>query len=175
VAVVGLLVNLASALILRDDHGHAELEGHHHHDHNLRAAYLHVLADALTSLLAIVALTAGKYLGWMWMDPVMGIVGSLVIARWSLGLLRQTSAVLLDGEIQVDEREAIRSLIEGDRDNRVADLHVWRVGPRHLAAIVSVVTHDPQAPEHYKDLLSERRDLVHLTVEVHGCPEEQAA
>jgi len=145
VAVVGLVVNLASALILRDDyHDNAETRGHHHRDHNLRAAYLHVLADALTSLLAIVALGTGKFLGWMWMDPVMGIVGSVVIARWSLGLLRQTSTVLLDGEVGAEQREAIRSLIEADGDSRVADLHVWRVGPSHLAAILSVVTHDPR-------------------------------
>ena len=176
VAVVGLVVNLASSFILREDHrGPAELENHHHHDHNLRAAYLHVLADALTSLLAIVALNAGKFLGWMWMDPAMGIVGSVVIARWSYGLLRQTSAVLLDGEIGQKQCEAIRSLIEADGDNRVADLHVWRVGPSHLAAIVSIVTHDPRNPVHYKALLSERADLVHVTVEVHHCPGERAA
>ncbi|MGH0038401.1 MAG: CDF family Co(II)/Ni(II) efflux transporter DmeF [Myxococcota bacterium] len=176
VAVVGLVVNLASALILSDHHhDHAEPGGHHHHDHNLRAAYLHVLADALTSLLAIVALSAGKFLGWMWTDPVMGIVGSVVIARWSLGLLRQTSVVLLDGEVDAEQREAIRSLIEADGDNRVADLHVWRVGPSHLAAIVSVVTHEPKAPDHYKALMAGRTDLVHLTVEVHRCPEDRAA
>jgi cation diffusion facilitator family transporter len=173
---VGLVVNLASALILRDDHhDHAGPGGHHHHDHNLRAAYLHVLADALTSLLAIVALSAGKFLGWTWMDPIMGIVGSVVIARWSLGLLRQTSAVLLDGEMGAEQLEAIRSLIEADGDSRVADLHVWRVGPSHLAGILSVVTHEPKAPDHYKALLSGWSDLVHLTVEVHGCPEERAA
>jgi cation diffusion facilitator family transporter len=177
VAVVGLVVNLASALILHDGHHHehAEPGGHHHHDHNLRAAYLHVLADALTSLLAIFALGAGKFLGWMWMDPVMGIVGSVVIARWSLGLLRQTSAVLLDGEVGAEQREAIRSLIEADGHDRVADLHVWRVGPKHLAVIVSVVTHEPKTPDHYKALLSGRSDLAHLTVEVHRCPSEQAA
>lgn len=175
VAAVGLMVNLASALLLRDDHrDDAALDAHHHRDHNLRAAYLHVLADALTSLLAIVALSAGKFLGWMWMDPVMGIVGSVVIARWSLGLLRQTSTVLLDGEVGTEQREAIRSVVEADGDNRVADLHVWRVGPRHLAAIVSVVTHQPQTPDHYKALLSGRTDLVHLTVEVHRCPEQGA-
>jgi cation diffusion facilitator family transporter len=177
VAAVGLVVNLASALILSDGHhGHDQSESHHHHhDHNLRAAYLHVLADALTSVLAIVALSAGKFLGWMWMDPVMGIVGSVVIARWSIGLLRQTSAVLLDGEIEVEQREEIRSLIEADSDDRVADLHIWRVGPSHLAALVSVVSHEPRAPDHYKALLSRRADLVHLTVEVHRCPEEQEA
>ena len=176
VAMVGLVVNLVSAFILREDHhGPAEFEIHHHHDHNLRAAYLHVLADALTSVLAIVALSAGKFLGWMWMDPVMGIVGSVVIARWSYGLLGQTSAVLLDGEIGKEPREAIQSLVEADGDNRVADLHLWRVGPNHLAAIVSIVTHHPRDPDHYKALLSERADLVHVTVEVNPCPAEPAA
>jgi cation diffusion facilitator family transporter len=177
VAVVGLIVNLASAWILHDGHahGHAEPGGHVHHDHNLRAAYLHVLADALTSLLAIVALGTGRFLGWTWMDPVMGIVGSLVIARWSLGLLRQTSAVLLDGEVDAEQREAIRSRIEADGEDRVVDLHVWRVGPSHLAVIVSVVTHEPRPPGHYKALLADRPDLAHVTVEVHRCPSEQAA
>ena len=176
VAVVGLLVNLVSAFILRDeDHHHGEPGLPQHHDHNLRAAYLHVVADALTSLLAIVALTAGKFLGWTWMDPVMGIVGSVVIARWSMGLLRETSAVLLDGEVGEGQREAIVSLIEADGEDRVADLHIWRVGPSHLAAILSVVTHDPKAPIYYKDLLAERSDLVHLTVEVQVCTDEEAA
>ena len=156
VAVIGLIVNLASAFILRDDHAHdggdRKHHDHHHRDHNLRGAYLHVLADALTSVLAIVALLAGKRLGWVWMDPAMGVVGSLVIARWSYGLLRDSSGVLLDAEIPVGRREAIRATVEADADNRVVDLHVWRVGPRHLAAIVSVVSHVPREPDHYKAL-----------------------
>lgn len=169
VAVIGLVVNLLCAYLLRGDHDHhhgvvdegvREHHHRHHHDHNLRAAYLHVLADALTSLLAIAALTTGKYLGWTWMDPVMGVVGSLVIARWSLGLLRETSHVLLDAELGKDRRHAIIQTIERDADNRVADLHVWRVGPRHLAAIVAVVTHTPRSPEYYKRLLSHHGDLV---------------
>lgn len=173
VAVVGLAVNLLSAFILRDHHDHSEAgDHHHHHDHNLRGAYLHVLADALTSVLAIVALTAGKHLGWVWMDPAMGIVGSLVIARWSYGLLRDTSGVLLDAEVPAERRDDIRAAIEADADNRVADLHIWRVGPRHLAAVISVVTHQPRAPEHYKALLREHGDLVHITVEVHRCAGE---
>ncbi len=184
VAVLGLLVNFGSAVLLRDghdgEHGHASDEGGsvsdehghghgHHHDHNLRAAYLHVLADALTSLLAIAALSAGKYLGWSWMDPLMGLVGALVIAKWSVGLLRDTGHVLLDAEVGEERREAIRSAIERDADNCVTDLHVWRVGPRHLATIVSVVTHEPRDPVHYKTLLSSFSDLVHVTVEVHRC------
>jgi cation diffusion facilitator family transporter len=185
VAVLGLMVNLGCALLLRDqDHAHdrdrdhdhdpdpAHDGGHghgEHHDHNLRAAYLHVLADALTSVLAIVALLAGRSLGWTWMDPGMGIVGSLVIARWSWGLLRDTSHVLLDGEIAGARREAITRAVEADADNRVADLHVWRVGPRELAAIVSVVTHTPRDPAHYRALLGAFPDLAHVTVEVNGC------
>ncbi len=171
VAAIGLAVNLASAFVLRDrgEHGGEDGHAHRHRDHNLRGAYLHVTADALTSVLAIVALVTGKHLGWTWMDPVMGIVGSLVIARWSYGLLRDTGRVLLDAEVPSARRDAVRAAIEADADNRVADLHIWRVGPQHLAAIVSVVTHRPRAPEHYKDLLRGDADLVHLTVEVHGC------
>jgi cation diffusion facilitator family transporter len=163
VAVVGLVVNLVSAVLLRE---HEEQE-HGHHDHNLRGAYLHVLADAFTSLLAIAALGAGKFLGWTWMDSVTGILGSIVIARWSVGLLRDTGAVLLDAEVPEGQRREIQAAIEADADNRVADLHLWRVGPRHLAAIVSVVTHEPREPAHYKELLRRFSDLAHVTVEVH--------
>jgi cation diffusion facilitator family transporter len=165
VACMGLAVNVICALVLRED------DGHDHHDHNLRGAYLHVLADALTSVLAIAALSTGKLLGWTWMDPIMGLVGSVVIARWSYGLLRDTSRVLLDAELSDARREAIRAAIESDGDARLADLHVWRVGPRHLAGIVSVVAHAPSEPEHYKRLLAGQRDLVHVTVEVNACPD----
>jgi cation diffusion facilitator family transporter len=181
VAVVGLLVNVVSALLLRGRHAHQHdhpapdgpADDVRHHDHNLRGAYLHVLADALTSVLAILALLAGKSLGWAFMDPVMGIVGGLVIARWSYGLLRDTGAVLLDGEVPQERRRLIHTAIETQDDARVADLHVWRVGPEHLAAIVSVVTHTPRPPEHYKRLLSKQTDLVHLTVEVNCCEHAQ--
>ncbi len=178
VAAVGLAVNLACAWLLRDHdrgHGHevdpARGAGarHDHRDHNLRAAYVHVLADALTSVLAIAALLTGKVLGWTWMDPVMGIVGALVIARWSVGLVRDTSAVLLDAETEAGRREAIRGAIEAGRDDRVSDLHVWRVGPRHLAAIVSVVASAPETPSAYKERLQGFPDLAHVTVEVHQC------
>jgi len=173
VAVVGLLVNLLSALLLRD-HEHEEEQGSdHHHDHNLRGAYLHVLADAFTSLLAIGALTAGKLLGWTWMDSITGILGSIVIARWSLGLLKDTSAVLLDAEVADGRRQEIQEAVEKDVDNRVADLHLWRVGPHHLAAIVSVVTHEPREPSHYKELLRKFDDLAHVTIEVHRCNENR--
>jgi Co/Zn/Cd efflux system component len=123
-------------------------------------------------VLAIVALSAGKVLGWVWMDPTMGVVGSIVIATWSWKLLRDTGHVLLDAELDEREREELQRLIESDRDSRVADLHVWRVGPRHLAAIVSVVTHQAREPEHYKALLAQRPDLAHVTVEVHLCAGE---
>lgn len=169
VAVAGLAVNLLSALLLRDadhHHGHGE---HVHADHNLRGAYLHVLADALTSVLAIGALAAGKYLGWAWMDAATGVIGSAVIARWSLRLLSDTSSVLLDAEVPEARRQAVRRAIEDDADNRVADLHLWRVGPEHLAAIVSVVTDRPREPAHYKRLLSCFPDLAHVTVEVNPC------
>jgi len=172
VAVVGLVVNLVSALMLRGEHHHHG-DTHHHHDHNLRGAYLHVLADALTSVLAIAALATGKLLGWTWMDPVMGIVGSLVIGRWSYGLLRDTGRVLLDAEVPEESRARIRAALEADADNRVADLHIWRVGPAHMAVIVSLVTHTPRAPEHYAALLDGFGDLAHVTVEVHACDDGQ--
>ena len=175
VAVVGLLVNLVSALLLRDhEHDAEHASVHHHHDHNLRGAYLHVLADAVTSLLAIAALTAGKFLGWTWMDALTGILGSIVIARWSLGLLRDTSAVLLDAEVPDQRRREIQAAVEADLDNRVSDLHLWRVGRRHLAAIISVVTHEPRDPSHYKELLRQFDDLAHVTIEVHRCTDEAA-
>lgn len=170
VAVLGLLVNLVSAVLLHDHH-HDHDHGHHH-DHNLRAAYLHVLADALTSVLAIAALLAGKLYGWNWLDPVMGIVGALIIARWATGLLRESGAILLDGGVPATTRRAIRATIEADADNEVADLHVWPVSPHHLAAIVTVVTHHPQPPEHYRALLSDVAGLAHVTVEVNRCEGE---
>jgi len=185
VAVLGLAVNLISAWILGAGHAHGHQHGHdhdhghdhghqhgHHHDHNLRAAYLHVLADALTSVLAIVALLCGKMFGWVWMDAAMGIVGALIISRWAYGLLRDSGRVLLDSAVSDDTAEAVRRAIEDDSDNRVVDLHLWRVGPKHLGAIVSLVTHYPRPPEHYKALLAPFRDLAHVTVEVNVCADE---
>jgi len=168
VAVVGLAVNLISAYLLRGQHDHGTGHGHHH-DHNLRAAYLHVLADALTSLLAIVALVTGKAFGWVWMDPIMGIVGALIISRWSYGLLIDTGKVLLDRDVNQEAVEKIRSIVESDSDNRVSDLHVWRVGSHHLSAIISIVTHYPKSPDHYKNLLADYDEMVHVTVEVNPC------
>ena len=172
VAVIGLAVNLISAYLLRGQHQHSHDHGtghNHHHDHNLRAAYLHVLADALTSLLAIAALITGKTFGWIWMDPLMGIVGALIISRWSYGLLVDTSKVLLDRDVNVNAVKEIQSIVESDSDNRVTDLHVWRVGSHHLSVIISVVTHYPKPPEHYKKLLAGISEMAHLTVEVNPC------
>lgn len=177
VAVVGLAVNLVCAWLLRDDHAHHHHgHGHHHehgnghHDHardnNLRAAYLHVLADALTSMLAIVALLAGRSYGWLWADLVMGVAGALVIARWSWGLIRDSGAVLLD---RIPDEEdlpgEIREALETDTD-RIADLHVWQVGPGHHAAIISLVSSNPKEPSDYKARLAEIHELAHITVEV---------
>jgi len=176
VAVLGLVVNLVCAYLLhaKEVHGHDQhhTSRHQHHDHNLRAAYLHVLADALTSFLAIFALLTGKHFGWVWMDPVMGIVGAIVIIRWSLGLLSETSRILLDSEAAPDLTEKIRSVIEADSDNLVADLHVWQVSPHHLSVILTVVTHFPQKPDHYKSLLKDFIGDAHVTVEVQKCESE---
>lgn len=170
VAGIGLLVNVISAFMLRDEHGHAH--DHDHHDHNLRAAYMHVLADTMTSLLAIFALLAGKYIGWNWLDPVMGIVGSAVITSWAYGLLKETGPILLDASIEEDYQRAIQETIENDADNRVSDIHVWKVGANHYAAIISLVTHYPSNMEHYKNLLRDFHKLSHITIEVHECKEK---
>ncbi len=176
VAFVGLVVNVISAFLLQERHHHGH--GHDHgqikkfRDHNLRAAYFHVLADALTSVLAIIALFTGKAFGWIWMDPIMGIVGALIISRWSYGLLVDTGKVLLDRDVNQEAVEEIRAIIEADSDNRVADLHVWRVGSHHLSAIVSIVTHYPRSPDHYKKLLTDYDEIVHVTVEVNPCDTE---
>jgi len=177
VAVLGLLVNIVSALILKDDHDHTHHHGHghdheHHHDHNLRAAYMHVLADALTSLLAIIALLSGKYFGWNWLDPMMGIVGAVIITRWAYGLVQQTGPILLDGSIDKKYQSAIEQTIEGDSDNRISDIHIWKISANHYAAIISLVTHFPKPTEYYKDLLSGFHRLSHITVEVHQCETE---
>ena len=175
VAFVGLVVNVISAFLLQEKHGHHHGHGHDHdhnkkfRDHNLRAAYFHVLADALTSVLAIIALFTGKAFGWIWMDPIMGIVGALIISRWSYGLLVDTGKVLLDRDVNQEAVEEIRAIIEADSDNRVSDLHVWRVGSHHLSAIVSIVTHYPKSPDHYKNLLEGYDEISHVTVEVNSC------
>jgi len=174
VALLGLAVNIVCAFLLQDQHDHDHSHHHdgHHHDHNLKAAYLHVLADALTSLLALAALITGKYLGWDRLDPLMGMVGAAVITRWAWGLLKETGPILLDGNINDATLAAIRNRLESDSDTRIADMHVWKVGAVDYAAIISVVTHFPRETEYYKELLSDFRELSHLTVEVHTCTSE---
>ena len=177
VAVIGLVVNLVSAFLLEDHDHHAhdhhdDSHDHDHHDHNLRAAYIHVLADALTSLLAIIALFAGKYLGWVWMDAIMGLVGALVIGKWAYGLVQETTSILLDGTIDKEVKLAIVNSIEGDKDNRITDLHIWKVSENHLVATISLVTHYPQEPIYYKQLLNHIRSLSHVIVEVNHCQGE---
>lgn len=185
VAVLGLVINLITAWMLKDDHQHGHDDddahshanahdhghdhAHEHHDHNLKAAYVHVLADALTSLLAIAALLAGLFWGLNWLDPAIGIVGSIIIARWAWTLLGTTGRILLDADPSAVTTNAVRKAIEGDPDNRIADLHVWRVGPGHLAAVLTVVTHEPRPPAHYKSLLANIPNLSHVTVEVELC------
>lgn len=174
VAILGLIVNIVSAVLLggghhhghdhhRHDHdGHGHGHDHHHHDNNLRSAYIHVLADALTSVLAIAALLGGRYLGWTWLDPVMGIVGSLVIAVWAWSLLRDTAAVLLDTSDAHLEQE-VRQEVEAPGDARITDLHIWRLGPGAHAAIVSVAgTADANA---IRARLKPVHELAHITVE----------
>jgi len=176
VACIGLFINVVSAFLLKDDHNHTHHDHndahHHHHDHNLKAAYLHVMADALTSVLAIVALVSGKYLGWNWLDPVMGIVGAFIITRWSFGLLKQTGPILLDASIEKEYKSKIIDAIENDSDNRISDIHVWKVGANHYAAIISLVTHYPNSTEYYKKLLKKFNKLSHVTIEVNYCEEE---
>ena len=178
VAGIGLIVNLACAWLLAGkhghDHGHAHDHVHTHTDHNLRSAFAHVLADAATSVLAILGLLAAWIYGWVWMDALMGIIGALVIARWSIGLLLDTGAVLLDAVPDKKLGEAIRNVLETEGD-RVADLHLWRVGPGHMAAIISIVSDHPAPPSAYKRRLDHIAHLAHVTVEVQPCEHAKAA
>ncbi|QVW21865.1 CDF family Co(II)/Ni(II) efflux transporter DmeF [Pseudomonas hormoni] len=164
IAIVGLIVNVVSALLLGHGHNHDHAHDHHGNDNNLKSAYVHVIADALTSVLAIVALLAGRYLGWVWLDPVIGIVGAIVIARWAWLLMGATSAVLLD---QTDEHvaEEIRELVEKPGDATITDLHVWRVGPEAHAAIVSVMGQSSTNAESIRERLKSVHEVSHLTVE----------
>ncbi|HEY4990182.1 MAG TPA: cation diffusion facilitator family transporter, partial [Opitutaceae bacterium] len=173
IGLVGLCVNVASALMLKHGHahgGHGHSHGHDHPHHgddlNMKAAYVHVIADAITSILAISALLAGKYLGWVWMDPVMGIVGSAVVAQWAWGLLRDTSTILLDRTPETDLTSEIRSAVEADEGTRITDLHVWQVGVGQFSATVSIVARDPRTPEHYRKIFSEHEELRHVTIEI---------
>lgn len=181
IAVVGLAVNVVCALILKDDphhhhahsHEHAN-EGHQRHDLNLRAAYLHVLADALTSVTAITALSLGYFFGLGWLDPVMGLVGTVVIVSWAYTLLRDTSSILLDWiPAHTDLPVVIHETIENDGDSTIADLHIWQVGVGKFAAIVSVVAHHPKTPEEYRRALKIHEELVHVTVEVQICHDHE--
>lgn len=182
VAVIGLIVNLLSAWLLRDDHHHHHHHGHghhHHHDHdhdhhhghgqdnNLRAAYLHVLADALTSVLAIVALLLGRAYGWFWADPVMGIVGAIVISRWSWGLIKDSGGVLLDRVPEGGHIEAkVRKAMENGSD-KITDLHIWQIGPGHYSVIASIASEAPKTVAEYKAILDHIDHVSHKTVEVH--------
>lgn len=181
VAVLGLIVNGGSAALLittPHEHAHGHHHGHHHehgHDQNLRAAYLHVLADALTSLLAIAALLAGKYYGAEWLDPLMGIVGGLLVARWSYGLIRDSSRVLLDAQAEPERVAAIKSAIESDSSDRVTDLHVWCIGHGIFAAELSILSNHPRSPDEYRTSIPEHLDVAHATIEVRHNTENEDA
>ncbi len=187
VAVIGLAVNLASAWLLHGaqgghahhdhdhdhDHGHGHAHGPHAHggvDLNLRAAYAHVLADALTSVLAIGALAAALWLGWEWLDPLVGILGAVVIGVWAWGLLRQSAAVLLDREMDDPLVDRVRAALESDGDARIADLHVWRVGRKGYAVVACLVADAPLAPAQYRARLDRHPEVVHVMIEVNRCP-----
>ena len=227
VAVLGLLVNLASVALLAragaDHHGHGQGHAHshahghahehapghshghaashppggphshahdqphqhagghvhagrpaHQADHNFRAAYVHVLADAFTSVLAIAALAAGLWLGWRWVDPLVAMVGAVVIGQWSWGLLRSTSLALVDATADAPLRQAVQAAIESDGDAKLADLHVWQIGPQAWSVVLSVVADEPLAAADYRARLQPLRQLRHVTVEVHRCPQHAA-
>lgn len=184
IAVLGLVVNVVCAMILgkahHHDHGHTHSHGHdHHHDHghhhdlNLKSAYLHVIADAATSVLAIVALAGGWIYGWSWLDPVMGIVGAVLVAVWAKGLIVETSKVLMDREMDHPVVDEIREVVEtaGDAgDTRITDLHVWRVGKKVYSCAMTVVTHDAElTPDVVRERLSVHEEIVHSTIEIHRC------
>ncbi|NIY88294.1 CDF family Co(II)/Ni(II) efflux transporter DmeF [Vibrio campbellii] len=169
VAVIGLVVNLASMLLLQDHHhhGHDHHDHHeheHHHDHNLTAAYFHVLADTLTSLLAIVALIVGKFYGWVWLDAMMGIVGAVVIGKWTLGLMKQTAPVLLDESINKSYRDEITETLTPYAE--IVDLHIWKVSGHHYSAAIALKNHSDKTLDEFKQLLSKFDKIHHLTLEV---------
>jgi cation diffusion facilitator family transporter len=177
IAAASLAINLICAFVLKDKphhhHGHAH-DGHHHdHDLNLKAAYLHVLADAFTSVGAIVALSAGYFLGWVWLDAAMGLVGTIVILSWAYTLLRDTGSILLDRvPASSDLPVVIREGIE-DGDSKITDLHIWQVGVNQFAAVISVVAHNPKTPAEYRQALKIHEELVHVNVEVQMCHEHE--
>jgi cation diffusion facilitator family transporter len=173
IAGVGLGINLLSAWLLRDEHehdhqNHGQRHDHPHRDLNLRSAYVHVLADAAVSILAVIGLSIAWALGWLWIDAAMGIIGAAVISNWAFGLMRDAGAVLLDVRPNAELVRSVRERLENGFD-RVADLHLWRVGPGHNAVVATVVTHEPQAPNFYKERLATLPGLSHVTIEVERC------
>jgi cation diffusion facilitator family transporter len=192
VAFIGLVVNGASMFILGDnahahtdhdhhDHAHANADNPDHHsqththahakgtDQNLKAAYLHVFTDALTSILAIIALFGAKFFQFNWMDPFMGVLGAFLVINWSVGLIRATSRVLLDHQIHLQTQQKIIRALEGYKDTRVSDLHIWSIGPGIYSSVVSIVTKAPESPDIYKALIPEDAGVVHTTIEIHLC------
>lgn len=168
VAIIGLVVNVVSAFILKDDHHHHHHEdhSHHHHDHNMKAAYLHVLADTLTSVLAIVALLIGKYIGLIWMDPLMGIVGAIVIFHWSFGLIKESGAVLLDRSVDSSTLEKV-SIAMNEKNTVVNDIHVWKIASSHQSAILSLSSNEPLSSEEYRAIVKEALPHVsHMSFEI---------
>jgi cation diffusion facilitator family transporter len=166
VAVVGLVVNGISMLILKEGHHH-DHDGHTHHDHNLMSAYLHVLADALTSILAIGALLAARYLGWVWFDPVMGLVGAALVARWSWGLIRSTGRVLLDFTADDQLIDDVRHAIEQE-GARILDLHVWAIGPAMHCVVASIETRSATPAQQYRDKVLAIAHVVHASIEINS-------
>jgi cation diffusion facilitator family transporter len=187
IAAVGLIVNLVSALILGNAHHHHHGEGeHHHHGHdhhhhgsahhhdlNLKSAYIHVIADAATSVLAIAALAGGWLYGWAWLDPVMGIIGAIVVASWAKNLIADTGKILLDREMDHPVVDEIRAAVESgseDTGTRVTDLHVWRVGRQSYSCALSIITHDATlTPARVREQLAVHEEIVHSTIEVQQC------
>lgn len=193
VAIIGLLVNFICAWILKPHgghhHDHHEIDSHDHHyhehhhgkhgeDYNYRAAFLHVVADAMTSVFAIAALLIGKYYGWVRLDPVAGFLGGAMILWWAYGLMRQTSRILLDGDISLKKMQEMKEILEEGSTNEILDLHAWHISENDLAIIVAILTDHPQPPEHYHALLNPFDNLKHVTVEIHRrdeCAAKEAA
>ncbi|MFL6304168.1 MAG: CDF family Co(II)/Ni(II) efflux transporter DmeF [Candidatus Sulfotelmatobacter sp.] len=183
IAALGLCINLLTAFLLRNDHDHDyghthkhedeehkhDGRGNHHQDHNLHAAFVHVVADAAVSVLVIVGLIAGRQFGWFWLDPLMGLVATIVILNWSWSLVRAAGAVLLDASPDPSLPAKIVGRLETEGD-RISDLHLWRLGPGHIAGIISMISDHPQSPGSYKKRLSDLHSLSHLTIEVERCP-----
>lgn len=169
VAIIGLIVNIVSVFVLHDDHHHhgEDHKEHHHHDHNMKAAYFHVLADTLTSILAIVALLTGKYFGWIWMDAIMGIVGAAVISRWSYGLIKQSSEVLLDKSVCSSSLTKVIDAVKAQNETIIYDIHIWKIAPAHQALILSIASKNPLEPSKYKQLVKQCLPrLSHISIEV---------